>query len=116
MDKAKSKSGWKYFEKFSDKIGAREDRRKRAEQRGRISIWVGLGMFGRIGWAIVIPGLIGVTFGAWLDSQFPGSPSWALMLLGAGIGIGCFNAWEWVSAEHELIKKDTSLRGENLHE
>lgn len=73
-------------------------------------------MFGRIGWSIVIPGLFGVIFGAWLDAKYPGSLSWAIMFLGAGIGIGCFNAWAWISAEQERIKRETSKPEEQKHD
>ncbi|MBF0543740.1 MAG: AtpZ/AtpI family protein [Candidatus Riflebacteria bacterium] len=92
--------------RFTEKIGSREERRKRAEMRKNIGIWQGLAMFGRVGWTIVLPGLIGVSFGSWIDGNYPGVYSWALMLLGGGIGFGCINAWLWLSKEYERVKRE----------
>ena len=32
--------------------------------------------------------------------------SWTLALLLAGVTLGCFNAWYWVSGERKLIDED----------
>ena len=53
-------------------------------------------MFGIVGWSVAIPTLIGVAIGVWIDRNWPSQFSWTLMLLIAGVMIGCLNAWYWV--------------------
>ena len=60
------------------------------------SVWFGLGMFGVVGWSVVVPTLIGTALGIWIDSTWPSSFSWTLMLLIGGVMLGCLNAWYWV--------------------
>jgi predicted F0F1-ATPase subunit len=48
-------------------------------------VWFGLGMMGLIGWSVAIPTLLGAALGIWLDSRHPGSHSWTLALLVAGL-------------------------------
>lgn len=69
-------------------------------QRGR-EIWFGLGMFGMVGWSVALPTLVGVAVGIWIDRTWPGRLSWTLMLLMAGLILGCFNAWFWIRREME---------------
>ncbi len=61
---------------------------------------------GLIGWSVVIPTLLGAALGIWLDRHFPGSHSWTLALLVAGLVIGCFNAWRWVAKEGEAMEAE----------
>ncbi|PQA89575.1 AtpZ/AtpI family protein [Hyphococcus luteus] len=74
-------------------------RKIKARREGRHSIWFGFGMFGLIGWAVAVPTLIGVALGLWLDRVAPTSFSWTLALIVAGVCLGCWNAWRWVSQE-----------------
>jgi ATP synthase protein I len=88
---------------LSEKVGAREARKVRARRATDRTLWVGLGMFGLIGWSVSIPTLIGIVLGVWLDRKLPGAFSWTLALLLAGVTVGCLNAWYWVSQEREVI-------------
>jgi len=74
-------------------------RKLKAKTRRKRSAWFGLGMFGLVGWAIAVPTLIGIALGIWLDGQATTERSWTLALLIAGLCLGCFNAWIWVSRE-----------------
>ena len=56
-------------------------------------------MMGLIGWSVVVPTLLGAALGLWLDMRYPGTHSWTLALLVAGLVIGCLNAWHWVAKE-----------------
>jgi len=89
--------------RLSEKVGAREARKVRARRATDRTLWVGLGMFGLIGWSVSIPTLIGIVLGVWLDRKLPGAFSWTLALLLAGVTVGCLNAWYWVSQEREVI-------------
>ncbi|HSR53057.1 MAG TPA: AtpZ/AtpI family protein [Acidobacteriota bacterium] len=86
---------------------ARKQRRKiEARQEGEHSAWFGLGMFGLVGWSVAVPALIGVAIGLWIDSRWPSRFSWTLMLLVAGVVVGCLNAWRWVERERSASAKD----------
>lgn len=84
---------------FSRNVDAKVTRKLKAMRNPTSGVWFGLGMMGLIGWSVVVPTLLGATFGVWLDSRHPGNYSWTLMLLFIGLVIGCWNAWHWVSKE-----------------
>jgi ATP synthase protein I len=91
---------------FSRKIGALEVRKLKAKRRGVQGIWLGLGMFGLIGWTVTVPTLLGVLLGLWIDRHYPGIHSWTLSFLILGLFIGCLNAWYWVAKEEKAIRED----------
>ncbi len=93
-------------EAFTRKIGAAEARKLKTQRRGVPGIWLGLGMFGLIGWAVAIPTLLGVLLGIFLDRRYPGIHSWTLSLLIGGLFIGCLNAWHWVAREEKAIREE----------
>ncbi|MEX0820387.1 MAG: AtpZ/AtpI family protein [Pirellulaceae bacterium] len=80
-------------------VAAKQERKARARQEGERSAWFGLGMFGLVGWSVVVPALIGVAIGLWIDDRWPSRFSWTLMLLVLGVAMGCLNAWWWVQRE-----------------
>jgi ATP synthase protein I len=43
--------------------------------------------------------------GNWLDKHYPDDHSWTLILLVAGLCLGCFNAWRWVDKEDKEIHR-----------
>lgn len=83
---------------FLNNIGEKARRKLKARQH-RKSVWFALGMFGMVGWAVTLPTLMGVSLGIWLDRRHAGQYSWTLMLLALGLGLGCWNAWYWVTKE-----------------
>ncbi len=91
---------------LSERIGAKEARKARARRTRDRTLWVGISMFGIVGWSIVVPTLIGIALGLWLDRRHPGDFSWTLALLLAGVTVGCINAWYWVSREREKIDEE----------
>lgn len=74
----------------------REDLRIRGSAQRKDVFWFGLGTFGLVGWSVVIPALLGVAVGLWIDRTWPSRFSWTLMLLIGGVMVGCINAWYWV--------------------
>jgi ATP synthase protein I len=95
---------------FADQVGDKAERKLKARRRGNPGVWFGLGMMGLIGWSVVVPTLAGAGLGAWLDHKFPGSHSWTLALLVAGLMTGCLNAWRWV------VKEDKAMHDEQKHD
>ena len=90
-------------EAFTERIGAKEERKLKARRNRAKGVWFGLGMMGLIGWSVAIPTLIGIVIGVWIDTRYPGSISWTLTFMFAGLTIGCINAWYWVKKEQQKI-------------
>jgi ATP synthase protein I len=88
---------------FSQQVGEKAARKLKAQRHVTQTVWSGLGMMGLIGWSVAVPTLLGAALGLWLDEHHRGSHSWTLMLLAIGLGLGCFNAWHWVTKEDREI-------------
>lgn len=101
MEDAKKKQA-----ELGRQIEAKETRKLKARKKGRRSPLYGLGMFGLVGWSVVVPTLLGAALGRWLDAKYPEGPSWTLNLLIVGLVIGCLNAWYWVQKENKEINQD----------
>ena len=91
---------------FSREVGLKAARKLKAQRNPTPGVWFGLGMMGLIGWSVVVPTLLGAACGSWLDNRHPGSHSWTLALLVAGLMIGCFNAWNWVDREDRAMRDE----------
>lgn len=83
---------------FQQKISRKSDRKIKAKKEEK-NIWLGLGMFGMVGWSVAIPTLLGIAIGIWIDTHVTSKYSWTLMLLIVGVILGCLNAWYWISKE-----------------
>lgn len=84
------------WRRFSARVAHKERRRRRAEREGDRAIWLGMGMFGLVGWSIALPTLAGLLVGLWLDSRWGGETSWTLALMLAGLTLGLLNVWRWM--------------------
>lgn len=71
-------------------------RKARAREEGDRTLWFGLGTFGLVGWSVMLPTVLGIAAGAWLDARHDGRISWILTGLITGVILGCVNAWFWV--------------------
>jgi len=91
---------------FLGQIGAKAARKLKARRNAWHGVWFGLGMMGLIGWSVVVPTLLGAALGTWLDNHYPSEHSWTLALLVAGLIIGCWNAWKWVSKEEKAMRDE----------
>ena len=91
---------------FAAQIGAKAARKLTARRNATPDVWFGLGMMGLIGWSVVVPTLLGAAIGLGLDRRHPGTRSWTLALLMAGLAIGCVNAWHWVAKEGQAMRED----------
>ena len=106
MNKDQDQSSTKPPSTLSRQIGTKAARKLKARRNPTPGVWYGLGMMGLIGWSIAIPTLLGAALGLWLDKQNWHERSWTLALLVAGLTIGCFNAWLWVSKEQNAMLED----------
>lgn len=88
---------------FVRQVTAKAARKLRVQREGKQGVWFGLGMSGLIGWSVAVPTLLGAMLGLWLDRSHPGNRSWTLMLLIAGLCIGCANAWHWVAQQDKAM-------------
>ncbi len=87
-------------------VGAKAARKLKARRHGTPGVWFGLGMMGLIGWSVTVPTLLGAALGIWLDEHHPGTHSWTLALLVAGLVTGCLNAWRWVAKEEKAMRDE----------
>ena len=78
-----------------------EKARRRIEQgrrdRGE-SFWGYVGLIGAVGWSVVVPMVLGVLLGLWLDHKLGGF-TWTLSLMVFGLAVGCLNAWRTITRE-----------------
>lgn len=86
---------------FTKSIEQNAKRKIKARENERHNIWFGLGMFGLVGWSVMIPTLLGIALGFWIDKHWPGLISWTLTLMFVGIFLGCINAWRWIEEERD---------------
>lgn len=71
-------------------------RKASARREGDRTLWFGLGAFGLVGWSVILPTILGIAVGLWLDARVDGAISWALTGLVTGVILGCLNAWYWI--------------------
>jgi ATP synthase protein I len=91
---------------LAEQVGVKAARKLKAQGNPAPGVWFGLGLMGIVGWAVVVPTLLGAALGLWLDSHYPGGRSWTLALLLAGLTLGCLNAWHWVSKEEQAMREE----------
>jgi ATP synthase protein I len=74
------------------------ERRQRWLGEGDPSVARRLAQIGVLGWIIVVPMLIGVFVGRWLDQTFNSGLFWTAPLLMVGLALGCWSAWKWMGS------------------
>ena len=87
--------------RFEQEISTKSQRKLKAMRDGDRTILQGLGLFGMVGWSVMVPTLLGIALGIWIDRRFPSPYSWTLMFLFIGIALGCWNAWYWIEKEQQ---------------
>lgn len=97
---------------FSEQVGVKAARKLKGQRQVTRTVWSGLGMMGLVGWSVAMPTLLGAALGFWLDDRYPGGRSWTLALMAAGLALGCFNAWHWVSREGREIREQEAEKDE----
>ncbi|MFP4006452.1 MAG: AtpZ/AtpI family protein [Spirulinaceae cyanobacterium] len=87
------------WRKFHRQIQKKSARKLNARGQKRYGLWYGLGLIGILGWSVMIPLLLGLALGFWLDGVFDNDFPWSLLMLIVGLILGCINAWYWVVKE-----------------
>jgi ATP synthase protein I len=94
--------------RFHHRIGRRALERLRARREPDRTLFHALASSGMVGWSVVVPTLLGLAAGRWLDRRFAAPWSWTLTLMLSGLALGCWNAWQWiVSREDDQDDDDT---------
>jgi ATP synthase protein I len=86
-------------ERLDEAVRLRRGRAERWRREGERSIGQNLAMIGTVGWTIVVPTLMGIFVGRWLDRSFGSGIFWTLGLLVAGLAAGCWMAWKRIDRE-----------------
>lgn len=73
-----------------------EERRREGIEVPEPSLGVRLGQIGILGWTIVVPTLIGVVVGHWLDRLFGTKVFFSAPLIMIGAAFGMWSAWRWM--------------------
>ncbi|HVE22865.1 MAG TPA: AtpZ/AtpI family protein [Acidocella sp.] len=79
-------------------VRRREARQRRWLREGEGSVARRLAQIGVLGWIIVVPALLGIFAGRWLDKVFHSGLFWTAPLLMLGLALGCWSAWKWMNA------------------
>ncbi|HUW40447.1 MAG TPA: AtpZ/AtpI family protein [Rectinemataceae bacterium] len=80
-----------------DGSGSRDeeaDRRKQLADRKAALRW--LGTLSVVGWSIAVPILLGILAGRAVDAWLKTGPVFLVLMLLAGIGLGCGAVWRWI--------------------
>lgn len=78
------------------KAASREQERRRDPEP---SLGKRLGQIGVLGWTIVIPALIGLAAGRWLDKTMHSGVFFSAPLVMLGAALGLWLAWRWMSRQ-----------------
>jgi ATP synthase protein I len=79
-------------------VRLRGERHQRWLREGDPSVARRLAQIGVLGWIIVVPMLIGVFLGRWLDRMFDSGLFCTAPLLMIGAALGCWSAWRWMQS------------------
>lgn len=72
------------------------ERAKEGEQNPEPSLGARFGQIGILGWTIVVPTLIAVVVGRWLDRTFDTGIFFSAPLIMIGAVVGFWSAWKWM--------------------
>ncbi len=79
-------------------VRLRGERHRRWLRDGDPSVARRLAQIGVLGWLIVVPMLIGIFAGRWLDARYHSGVFWTGPLMMLGLALGCWTAWKWMKS------------------
>ena len=77
-------------------VRLRHERREAWLREGDMSVGRRLAQIGVLGWIVVLPMLLGVLGGRWLDSHFSTGIFWTAPLMMCGLALGAWFGWKWI--------------------
>lgn len=81
-----------------EEIRHRRARRERWLREGDMSVGRRLAQIGVLGWIFVVPTLVGLFAGRWLDARYSSGVFWSAPLMLVGLCVGGWTAWKWMNA------------------
>jgi len=84
---------------MQEAIRRRQERREAWEKQGERPLWKNLSMAGALGWLVVLPTVIGVFVGRWLDTVFATGVTFSGACTMAGAGLGFYLVWRRINEE-----------------
>ena len=73
------------------------DRARRGEAFPEPSLGARLGQIGILGWTVIVPTLLGLFAGRWLDRTFATGVFFSAPLLLVGAALGLWFVWKWMN-------------------
>lgn len=92
-------------DKLADAARRTAERARQGESSPEPSLGARLGQIGVLGWAIVLPILIGLLVGRWLDRLLASGVMFTAALIMLGAGVGFWSAWRWMHG-HDGLEND----------
>ena len=86
-------------DEFEIRIRRQSARIEKGRREKGQSFWGYVGLIGAVGWSVVVPMLIAVGLGVWLDRRFGAGSRLTFLLLLLGLAVGCVNAWRMITKE-----------------
>jgi len=83
-------------DRMADAAKTAASRKRAAEDNPEPSLGNRLGQIGILGWSIVVPILLAVVVGRWLDRMFSMGVFFTAPLIMLGAGFGLWSAWKWM--------------------
>lgn len=86
-------------EEMEKAVHLRQSRRETWEKEGERPLWKNLSMVGALGWLIIVPTLLGVFLGRWLDKLMGTDVTFSGALTFLGVCFGFYLAWKRMNEE-----------------
>ena len=81
---------------MAEAVRKQQDRYAQWRAEGEPSLLRFVGQIGILGWIIVLPTLVGMFVGRWLDRSFGTGIFWSAALLVLGVALGFWSGWRWM--------------------
>lgn len=79
-----------------EEVQRQAGRRQRSLREGEPTLLRQLSTLGVLGWVIVLPMLLGLAGGRWLDHRLGTGITFSAALLLLGVAVGAVAAWRWM--------------------
>jgi ATP synthase protein I len=83
-------------DKLAEAARRSAQRAKASVEHPEPSLGARLGQIGVLGWTIVVPTLLAVALGRWLDHMFTTGIFFSAPLIIIGVSLGFWSAWKWM--------------------